>query len=279
MSAWQSEYVESNGIRLHYTRTGGDRPPFVLAHGFSDDGLCWTPLAECLALDYDVLMVDARGHGRSDAPGAGYGDRISAEDLAGLITALGLEKPPILGHSMGALTALTLAGLYPDLPGAILLEDPPARWTPPSPVEENDEDAVDWRAQSVAWITDLQSKSREDVIAEQRAASDWSEAELGPWADAKLSMSLNVLSRNRAPDMDWANLMQQITCPALLVTADPEDGSLVTAEEAVQLQALVPQLQVAHIAGAGHNIRREQFDAYLGVVLDFLAENRQTGHG
>jgi len=44
----------------------------VLAHGFSDDGLCWTPVAEKLAADYDVIMVDARGHRRSDTPEQGY---------------------------------------------------------------------------------------------------------------------------------------------------------------------------------------------------------------
>ncbi len=45
MSAWQSDFIEANGMRLHYTRTGGDKPPVVLAHGFSDDGLCWTPVS------------------------------------------------------------------------------------------------------------------------------------------------------------------------------------------------------------------------------------------
>jgi N-formylmaleamate deformylase len=65
MAHWQSGDVTANGIRLHYTRTGGDKPPLVLAHGVTDDGLCWTPVAAALAPDYDVIMVDARGHGRS----------------------------------------------------------------------------------------------------------------------------------------------------------------------------------------------------------------------
>ena len=73
MAVWQSGDIEVNGLRLHYTRTGGDKPQVVLAHGFSDDGLCWTPVAEVLASEYDVIMVDARGHGRSDGPEQGYG--------------------------------------------------------------------------------------------------------------------------------------------------------------------------------------------------------------
>src|SRR3954451_3929160 len=56
MGAWQDGEVATNGITLHYTRTGGDKPPLVLAHGFSDDGLCWTPVAEALEADYDIVM-------------------------------------------------------------------------------------------------------------------------------------------------------------------------------------------------------------------------------
>src|SRR5262249_49329948 len=128
MRHWQSGDVEANGIRLHYTRTGGARPPLVLAHGVTDDGLCWTPVAEALAPDYDVIMVDARGHGRSDALETGYDPATQAADLACVIAALGLHKPAVLGHSMGAATTLVLAGMYSNLPGAILLEDPPGWW-------------------------------------------------------------------------------------------------------------------------------------------------------
>ena len=48
MTHWQSGDIRVNGLMLHYTRTGGAKPPVVLAHGFSDDGLCWTPVAEAL---------------------------------------------------------------------------------------------------------------------------------------------------------------------------------------------------------------------------------------
>src|SRR6476661_1353692 len=93
MSSWQSAEVEANGLRLHYTRTGGDRPPLVLAHGFSDAGLCWTPVARALESDYDVIMVDARGHGQSQAAEQDYGDVDLGHDLAGAIAALGLRRP------------------------------------------------------------------------------------------------------------------------------------------------------------------------------------------
>ena len=67
MGDWSSGYVEANGVRLHYTRTGGEKAPLVLAHGVTDEGLCWTAIVAALETDYDVVMVDARGDGRSDA--------------------------------------------------------------------------------------------------------------------------------------------------------------------------------------------------------------------
>jgi pimeloyl-ACP methyl ester carboxylesterase len=268
MAAWQSGDIEVGGLRLHYTRTGGDRPQVVLAHGFSDDGLCWTPVAEVLASEYDVVMVDARGHGRSDGPEHGYGLAQFAADLAGVITGFGLHRPAVLGHSMGGGTALVLAGTYPELPGAILIEDAGMlNLTAQTPADR------ERQAQMRNWIIELKRKTREEMIAGARAQSpSWSDAELGPWADAKLRFSLNALNRLGATPLDWQAILRRITCPALLITADPERGAIVTEEGAEAIQALVPQLRIVHISGAGHNGRREQFDRYMDVVRTFLAE-------
>lgn len=123
MSSWNTGDTVVNGVRLHYTRTGGKKPPLVLAHGFSDAGLCWTPVAQALEANYDLVMVDARGHGFSDAPETGYTLTEMTSDLQGVIASLGLVRPAIIGHSMGGGTTLALAGLYPNVPGAIILED------------------------------------------------------------------------------------------------------------------------------------------------------------
>ena len=269
MAPWQSAEIEANGLRLHYTRTGGDKWPLVLAHGFSDDGLCWTPVARALEDDYDVIMVDARGHGQSQAAEQDYSDLDLGHDLAGVIMALGLRRPAVLGHSMGAATALALAGAHPGVPGVILLEDPPPRWVPPAADAPNEQA---WRARMRDRITGFKTKTREELIAAQHAEMPgWSEDELSPWADAKLRVSLSVLQRGPAPAVDWQALVRGIACPALLITADPTQGAIVADADAAALQALVPQLRVAHIADAGHNIRRDQFDRYMQVVRDFLA--------
>jgi pimeloyl-ACP methyl ester carboxylesterase len=126
-------------------------------------------------------------------------------------------------------------------------------------------------------MTSVKSKTREELIAEQHLSSaSWSESELGPWADAKLQFSANVanfLDKENAASVEWSVILPRITCPGLLITADPSLGSRVTDTAAAGLNKLIPQLKVAHIPGAGHNIRREQFDRYLEVVRTFLANN------
>jgi pimeloyl-ACP methyl ester carboxylesterase len=273
MSSWEGAHVEVNGIRLYYTRTGGAKPPLVLAHGVTDDGLCWTRLAGALAAEYDVIMVDARGHGRSDAPEQGYGPAEQAEDLRGLIAALGLQRPAILGHSMGAATTLVLAGAHPGVPGAILLEDPPAWWMPARAQTPAGEER---RKGMRAWMAGLKSSTRDELIAQQRAQTPhWGDAEIGAWADSKLRVNPNVagvFDSNSSAPVDWATLMPRISCPALLITADPALGAIVTEETGAALRELVPHLRIENIASAGHSIRRDQFDRYFDVVRGFLQE-------
>ena len=55
--SWTSAYVETNPAKLHYHRTGGNKPALVLAHGLTNNGLCWTHLVHGLEADYDLVMV------------------------------------------------------------------------------------------------------------------------------------------------------------------------------------------------------------------------------
>lgn len=273
MSKWYADRITTNGIHLYYTRTGGAKPPVVLAHGFSDDGLCWTPVAETLAAHYDVIMVDARGHGRSDAPDGGYHATSMATDLAGVITGLGLHKPVVMGHSMGGSTTMALAGLFPDLPGAIIIEDSGASNIMADQSTEAQARLQQWHDRMVK----LQSKTHAELIQHARTETPtWAEPELEPWAHAKLRFNRKALDRRDAARLDWDQILRAITCPALLLYADPERGGGVTAERAAEMQELLPQLQTVHIAGAGHNIRREQFAPYMTAVSAFLAQVTQS---
>ncbi|MGD0100647.1 MAG: alpha/beta fold hydrolase [Acidobacteriota bacterium] len=131
------EYQEGSliidGIKIHYYRSGGRKPAIVLLHGGTDDGLCWGRTARELAEQFDVIMPDAQGHGFSDRLDAEFSFDNHTKHVAGLVKELGLEKPVIMGHSMGAGITCSVAMEYPDLPKAIILEDPSWGLFPPKP--------------------------------------------------------------------------------------------------------------------------------------------------
>jgi pimeloyl-ACP methyl ester carboxylesterase len=267
-----SEFVVSNSVNIHYYRTGVAKPPFVLAHGITDDGLCWTPVAEVLSHDYDVIMVDARGHGKSQAPADGYTLRNLGTELAGVIQALKLEKPILLGHSMGAITSLVLAGRFPDLPKAILLEDPPPFWMYSEDHTRN-EDVVH---ELIVWIHSNKRKTRDELAAEYRTNNaTWPDAEMDPWVNSKHRYSLNIAALARPADLisiDFPHLLQQITCPVLFISADVAKGAAAGEEDIAKMKEMLPHMQTVPVADAGHNIRRERFNYYMDVVQNFLAE-------
>jgi pimeloyl-ACP methyl ester carboxylesterase len=271
MPNWIEGQVVTNGTKLHYYRGGTSKPALVMLHGITDDGPCWTPVAGVLARGYDIVMVDQRGHGKSDAPQAGYDAVTMAADVAGLVAGLGLERPFVIGHSMGAVTAMALAGLQPRLPRAIVLEDPPLLWQAGPPSQPDAGDAE----RKKLWFQVPKRKTRDELLEAVRAEHpDWQEAELGPWVDAKHRFSPRVaqfLDSEAAVAGKLRALVGQIACPTLLITADPERGAIVAQEDVAALRELVPHLEEAHIPGAGHSIRREQFEPYLNAVQAFLA--------
>jgi N-formylmaleamate deformylase len=268
VAEWQGGDVVANGIKVHYHRTGGGRPPLVLSHGATDNGLCWRRLARALELDFDVVMPDARGHGLSDAPAHGYGSAERAADLAAFIRALGLRRPAVGGHSMGAATTLRLVADHPDLASCAILEDPGFRDAPPSEADQAAR-AARMREQAEA----RRGASRQALIDQCRADNpSWAEEELGPWAEAKQQVSLSFAGGLRLGERpDWRELLPRVSCPILLITADPERGGIVTPEIAAEAARLAPNLEVVRLGGAGHNVRREQFEGYLGAVRAFLA--------
>ena len=267
MSNWLSGDVLANGIRVHYFRTGGDKPPLVLAHGITDDALCWGPVARVLERDHDVIMVDARGHGLSEVPRTGYAWDDLCEDLAAVIRVLGLERPRLIGHSMGAETVAQVAARYQDLVGCAVLEDPP--WSDPEPSPAERQASIEGFRSS---ITERQRQTREQLVALCRAQSPtWAEEELDPWAASKLLVSprvAHIAGSRRAP---WRETASNIAAPTLLITADPGKAIVVpkVAQEAVRLMQRGREL---HIAGAGHCIHREQFSLAMSGVEQFLQE-------
>ena len=119
--------VDYRGLRLAYTRAGSG-PPLVLLHGAVSDGRVWRRQLEDLADEFTVVAWDAPGCGLSSDPPDSFRLPEYADALAGLVSALELRRPVVLGHSFGGVLALELYRRHPGLPGALILVGGYAGW-------------------------------------------------------------------------------------------------------------------------------------------------------
>jgi pimeloyl-ACP methyl ester carboxylesterase len=265
----QGTVMVDDGIELSYTRTGkGDKPALVLAHGLTDSGLCWHQLAAGLEEDYDLIMYDAYGHGKSSRVDPQKRFDL-AKDLKDLVDALKLEKPGLIGHSMGAATAAEFAARYPDKLAVLVLEDPP--WIDLESSEVGLKRTLeDWKKQNLA----AKKKTLKELQKlKQKESPNWDEAILPEWAQAKHDLDPVFFDHLSLGHGSWREVAQKITVPTLIITGDNELGAIVTPKLGVEAVQILQKGEFGHISGAGHCVRYEQFQPYLTMVRVFLKRN------
>ena len=266
LAQWSEGYVWTNGIRIHYWRTGGapSKPVLVMAHGSSDDGRCWTNLAKEFTDRYDLILFDARGHGLSDPPKAGDLPDAQVEDLAGLIRELKLEKPILMGHSMGSASVAWFAAKYPDVPRAVILEDPALV---PNARNVGPRDAQELAKQRATMIQRNNQTVAELVAGCMKNSPKWGQSECELWAPSKQRHHPDTVRATNAARPLMKDLFPQIQAPTLILKADAQGDLRRQNEEVTRILA---KGRIVHIEGAGHNVRRENKPQTLAVMNEFL---------
>ncbi len=107
------QYAEVNGINLYF-ETHGTGQPLILLHGGLGSGEMFGPTLTELAQQHQVIAVDLQGHGRTADIDRPIDIRLMADDIAALIDHLKLDKPDVVGYSLGGGVALFTAVKYPD---------------------------------------------------------------------------------------------------------------------------------------------------------------------
>ena len=118
-------HVEVNGVRLRYLDWGnedGGARPLVFLHGWMSNADVWRRVASAFRGSHRVLSLDQRGHGRSGWA-ADYSAPRWVEDIAGFIGTLGLRRPVLVGHSMGARNAHLFAADHPGVVDRLVMVD------------------------------------------------------------------------------------------------------------------------------------------------------------
>jgi N-formylmaleamate deformylase len=275
---WTQNDLFVNDVRLHYYRTGhGNKHPLVLVHGFSDNGLCWTPTAHDLESEYDAIMPDMRAHGLSDR--VQPGEKVDmAADLAGFIRALGLKRPVIVGHSMGAMITYQIGVRFPELASALVLEDPPWWLSRPVQAPASNEPAENL---IVKWAKNLSNQTLDELLIQYRKEHPgWPEELIRPMCESKKQLDpafIDIIAESiPAQATNWLTTIQHITLPMLIFTANPELGGIVTPEVVAKIRELNPAVTIANFPDVGHLIRFDNYTGFKDALHAFLKQVRHV---
>ncbi|HEX2516926.1 MAG TPA: alpha/beta fold hydrolase, partial [Chloroflexota bacterium] len=227
---WEERDVPVGDRRIHLRRAAGDGPPLLLLHGLGVSGAVWQALARRLFPTWSPIAPDLPGHGESDpagpgppgAPGGpgGYTPEALADAVGGLLDALGIERIPVGGHSLGALVALALAVYHPQRVTGVVLLDPPL-----DSQRRNPDVAEVYR------LREAPSGALEDYLA-RTSGSPLAARALAPIYRAAQDGAFEAhLQAQPGAPWAWAEA-PHVTAPVLLVQADPALGGVLGDEAA-----------------------------------------------
>lgn len=264
---WVESDVQAGDVGLHVYRAGrADRPPLVFAHGLGDSGRCWWRVAAALEDDADLIMIDARHHGRSSSPASPASSL--TDDLTVVVDALGLERATFMGHSVGARTAAQFAATHPGRADRLVLIDPP--WTADREVDGDVRDAE--REAIRGWLSSFAAMTDADLAALGRQQHpNWPDTEYDTWIESKRQVQPEAA--DDLSTIGWGSVVAAIDCPTLLVHGAPDRGGIVTDGVVRRMAELNGRVISRKIEGTGHNIHREDFERFIEVVREFLSTN------
>jgi pimeloyl-ACP methyl ester carboxylesterase len=299
---WSDGYVYANGIRLHYYHAvpAPGKPVIVMAHGVTDNGLCWTTLTWKLQDSYDVYMLDTRGHGLSD-PFTAADDRDTlVKDIVEFVRTMKFEKPILLGHSMGAATVMRVGAEYPDLAKAVIMLDPglgrggpggrrggPAtgptsgprgfarRGGAPSATQPSnaapDRLTISMFGNPETLVAQNNYKFEDLVATARRENPKWDLVDCQYWALSKKQYHgaySNEAWQSMSGSMSTGDALAKITVPALILKADAPAATRAANEEAVKV---MQKGKLVHIDGAAHNLHHDQLKRTVDELTAFLS--------
>ncbi len=268
-----------HGVELAWSERGGGpdgTPALALVHGFTGASHDYALVADPLAADRRVVMLDQRGHGHSTKTGAADGYTIDqlVADLAAFLEAVGGGPVDLLGHSMGGRVVMGLALRRPDLVSSLVLMDTSA-WSFMPPDEG-------LRARVRAWIEaydptqgmpeTLSMGGPEDALIEARTPARWQEekeaifAGMDPYAVKALGTVLmaDVADGQTSLRAD----LPSISCPTTVIVGE-HDHPLI--DQAPELAALVADGRLSVISGAYHSPQLTHADQWTAAVRAHLA--------
>jgi len=248
----------------------GQGPPLVLIQGLGVGRWGWEPVADRLARQFQVITIDNRGTGASDAPLGSYSTRVMAADVVAVLDDAGVASASVVGTSLGGMVAQELALTHPERVERLVLVAtiPGGRLTAPMPLKT---------AYLLTWAPLMRSEQRLRGFVEHN---------LGPETlrrRPKVARRLMALKRAHPQSeqawraqatagvlFDPLGRQRRIAQPTLILqgTAD----QVVNPGNAELLAGLIPGARLGYVEGAGHLVYWDEPRRFARVVAGFLSD-------
>ena len=256
--------LSANGIEINYT-IEGEGPWVTLSHSLACNLHMWDEEAKRLSKRYKVLRYDTRGHGKSGAPAGAYTLESLADDLHGLLVALGVQSTHFVGLSMGGMIGQTYALKYPGTFKSLALCDTSSRYPAAAAglwverIKTVESQGMEPLVESTLarWLTEPFRKARPDVV--EKVANMIRSTPVPGY----------VGCCHAIPKIDLTARLNEIRCPAVVIVGKDDAGTPVAMAE--DIHQAMPGSKLVINADAAHLSNLEQPDAFNQALGDFLA--------
>jgi pimeloyl-ACP methyl ester carboxylesterase len=281
-----SRFVDTGAVRLHAV-SGGDGPPLLLIHGWPGSWYYWRLVMPALAREHEVVAVDQRGIGLSDKPEDGYDAASLADDLVGLMDALGHERFAVVGVDTGMLIGYALAADHPDRVVRVALGEAPLPGITPLPPLVLPDPVVDrlWHIpfNQLRETNEKLVRGREDIFFGAEFSASAGTKKL---PDEVVTYYVDGLASSREALHGSFQLYRAFGATAtqneerktrrlpmpVLAMGGAESGGAMAADT---MKLVADDVETLVIPGVGHWLAEQAPDELLAALTGFLAPYRQ----
>ena len=259
--------ITANGISIHYMLEGAESAPVItLSHSLATDLTMWDPQMVSLLKSYRVLRYDTRGHGKTEAPQGPYSLELLAEDVLGLLRALGIEKTLFMGISMGGMIGQVLGLKSPDLLRGLVLCDTSSRVP---------EEAKPIWNERIETVQKKGMESQVDVTLERWFTPSYRKDH--PEVVEKITAMIRATNAqgyigcgHAIRDLNLTEKITAIKVPTLIIVGEDDPGTPVAASQVINEKIKGSELVI--LKSAAHLSNIEQTEAFNKAVLKFLGK-------
>lgn len=270
-----------DGIRL-YVEEAGQGTPIVFVHEYAGDYRTWEPQMRFFSRAHRCVTYSQRGYPPSDVPNepAKYGQDIAVDDVIAVMDALKIDKAHVVGHSMGALTALLVGIKYPQRCLSVTAAGCGYGSSPDEKIVEQTREAsrdtakmfetVDFPTAAARYADGATRQTHKHK--DPRGFAEFAQmlAEHSPVGHA---LTMREVQAKRPTLWHIQDQLKTFTPPLLVLVGDEDDWCL---EASVFLKRTVPTAGLVVIPRSGHTITSEEPAAFNAALADLIA-NAEAG--